>query len=166
LLLSPPAVRLRPPDTGRVLMAAVAFPLILLIVSPFIAIAGQRKGPPPASALAALLAARVERDWHAVTTEPLRFVGGPADLAYGVAAYASDRPRALPGMPQPSLATLKRDGVVFVCFAEDNGCRQSTTRQATRIGPSRLAEMTLRRTFFGIKGRPQSYAVRILLPQR
>jgi len=165
LLLSPLAVSPRPLDTGRILIAAVAFPLVMLNVAPFIAAADQRKGPAPASALAELLAERVERDWHAVTAEPLRFVGGPADLAFAVAAYAIDRPRSLPELPQPSLAELKKKGAAFVCFAEDKGCRQNTVQQASRIGPSRLTEITLTRTFLGIKGRPQSYAVRIVPPQ-
>jgi hypothetical protein len=96
----------------------------------------------------------------------LRFVGGPADLAFAVAAYAADRPRSLPELPQPGLAALKKDGAVFVCFAEDQGCRQDTARQASRIGPSRLFDVTLTRTFLGIEGRPQSYVVRIVPPQR
>ncbi len=108
LLLSSPAVSVRPLDTERILIAAVAFPLIMLIASPFIAIADQRKGPPPASAQAALLAARIEHDWHALTPQPLRYVGGPADLAYGVAAYAADRPLSLPDLPQPSVARSRK----------------------------------------------------------
>lgn len=166
LLLSPAAVNLRALDTGRILIAAAAFPFIMLIASPFIAVADQRKGPPPASAQAPLLAARVERDWHALTAQPLRHVGGSADLAYGVAAYAADRPLSLPGLPQPRLAQLRKDGVVFVCFTEDSSCRQDAVRQASRIGPSRLAEVTLTRTFFGISGRSQGYAVRMVLPPR
>ena len=138
----------------------------MLIASPFIAIADQRKGPPPASAQAALLAARIEHDWRALTPQPLRYVGGPADLAYGVAAYAADRPLSLPDLPQPSVAALKKDGVVFVCFAEDKGCRNEVAAHATRIGARRILEFTLTRTFFGIKGRPQRYAVTVVPPQR
>ena len=166
LLLSPPAVKVSPVATERILMAAVVFPVIMLIASPFIAIADQRKGPPPASALAPLLAAQIEHDWHGVTPQPLRYVGGPEDIAYGVAAYAADRPRSLPNMPQPSLAQFKRDGVVFVCFADDKGCRDAVAAQATRIGGHRIFEFTLARTFLGIKGRSQRYAVTIVPPHR
>ncbi len=167
LLLSPPAVTLRARvDTERILIAAVVFPIVMLIASPFIAIADQRKGPPPASALAALLAARIEHDWHDLTPKPLRYVGGTADLAYGVAAYAIDRPLSLPDMPQPSAAQLKNDGAVFVCFAEDKGCRSEVAAHAARIGARRILEFTLTRTFLGIKGRPQRYAVTVVPPQR
>ncbi|MEJ2623651.1 MAG: glycosyltransferase family 39 protein [Pseudolabrys sp.] len=166
LLLSPEAAKVSPVHTGRILVAATVFPLVMLIAAPFIAVAGQRKGPPPASALAARLAARVEHDWHALTPKPLRYVGGPEDLAYGVAAYAADRPRSLPNLPQPSAATLKRDGAVFVCFAADMGCRQNAGRQAARLGASHLTTFTLARTYLGVEGRPQNYAVRLVPPER
>ena len=60
----------------------------MLIASPLIAVIVQRAGPSPAAAQAQLLAAEVERQWHAQTPQPLRFVGGDAGLAFGVAAYA------------------------------------------------------------------------------
>ena len=166
LLLSPPVVTMRPRATETILIAAAVFPLVMLIASPFIAIADQRKGPAPASAQAALLAARIERDWRGLTPKPLRYVGGPADLAYGVAAYAADRPLSLPDLPQPDAAQLAKDGVVFVCFAEDKSCRSDVAAQATRIGAHRILEFTLTRTFLGIKGRPQRYAVTVVPPQR
>ncbi len=165
LLLSPPSVKLREVHTGHMLIVAVAFPIVMLIASPFIAMADQRKGPPPASAQAALLAVRIERDWHNLTPQPLRYVAGPADLAYGVAAYSADRPLSLPDLPQPSAVQLKKDGVVFVCFAEDKGCRQSAATRASPLGSSRPIEVTLTRAFLGIPGRPQSYLVRIVPPQ-
>ncbi len=166
LLLAPAAVKVSALHTERILVAAVVFPIALLMASPFIAIADQRKGPPPASALAAQLASRVERDWHALTPRPLRYVDGPEDLADGVAAYAADRPMSLIGLPAPGTATLRKDGVVFVCFAEDRGCRQGAAAHAARIGASRATSFTLARTYLGIKGRPQGYAVRMVLPQR
>ena len=166
LLLSPSAVKVSPTDTERILIAAAVFPLLMLIVSPVIAIAVQRKGPDAATAHAAQLAGRIEHEWHALTPKPLHYVGGPADLAYGVAAYAEDRPLSLPGLPAPGTATLRKDGVVFVCFAEDKGCRSDVAAQATRVGAHRILEFTLARTFLGIKGRPQRYAVTVVPPQR
>ena len=166
LLLSPSAVKVSPTHTERILIAAAVFPLIMLIVSPVIAIAVQRKGPDAATAHAAQLAVRIEHDWHALTPKPLRYVGGPENLAYGVAAYAADRPMSLIGLPAPGTATLRKDGVVFVCFADDKGCRQNAAAQAARIGASHSATFTLTRTYLGIKGRPQAFAVRIVQPQR
>ena len=150
LLLSPPTIRIARIDTGRILVGALVLPLVMLIAAPGIAIVAQRQGPLPASAQARLLAIQIEGAWHAITPQPLRFVGGPADLAFAVAAYAADRPRALPDLPQPSRAELAQHGLVWVCFAEDAGCRRDAVAGAARIGPSRGIETTITRDFLAL----------------
>jgi 4-amino-4-deoxy-L-arabinose transferase-like glycosyltransferase len=164
LLLSPEAVKVRALDTRRILIAALALPLIMLLASPIIAILAQRAGPPPAVAQARLLAEEVERDWRATALAPLRFVGGDADLAYGAIAYAADRPRALPDLPPRSQAELAQAGMVLVCFAEDAGCRNMAQAQAAHVGPSRTVVSEIRRNFLGFAGKPQSYALIIVPP--
>jgi 4-amino-4-deoxy-L-arabinose transferase-like glycosyltransferase len=165
LLLSPPAVTIAAVDTRRILIAAVAFPLVLLMVSPVIAIVVQRNGPNPASAQASLLAAQVERAWHDATPQPLRYVGGDTDIAYGVIAYAGERPRALPGLPAPSDAELTHAGMVLVCFAENTICRQAAETLAARVGPSRRIESEIVRNFLGFAGKPQRYTILIVPPR-
>ena len=54
LLLSSPAVTVKEIDTRRIIVGAVALPLVMLIASPVIAIVAQRNGPPPATAQANL----------------------------------------------------------------------------------------------------------------
>jgi 4-amino-4-deoxy-L-arabinose transferase-like glycosyltransferase len=164
VLLSPPALAVREIDTRRILGLALALPLVALIAAPAVAVLAQRAGPPPASAQARLLAQEVERDWHAAIPQPLRFVGGNADLAYGVIAYAVEAPRALPDLPPPSAAELKRDGAAFVCFAEDSGCRNAAAAKAASIGPSRSIVAEITRNFFGFAGKPQRYAIWIVPP--
>ncbi|HXZ47046.1 MAG TPA: glycosyltransferase family 39 protein, partial [Pseudolabrys sp.] len=83
LLLSSPLVTVRAIDTCRILAAAVALPLVMLIVSPLVMIMAQCAGPPPAAAHGRLLTAEVERLWHQTTPHKLRFVGGEEDLADG-----------------------------------------------------------------------------------
>ncbi len=141
---------------------AVAVPLVMLIASPAIAIIAQRGGPAPASAQARLLAGQVERAWHDATAQPLRYVGGEADLAYGVITYASERPRALPDLPQPSDAELAQSGMVLVCFAEDANCRRAA---ATRAPGGRIIESEIVRNFLGFAGRAQRYTI-VMVPPR
>ena len=162
LLLSSPAVMVRAIDTRRILAAAVALLLVMLIVSPVIMVMAQRAGPAPAAAQGRLLAAEVERLWHQTTPQTLRFVGGEADLAYGVVTYAADRPRALIGMLQPSAAELAKSGLVLVCFAESTGCRQEA---AARGAAATLVETEIVRNFAGIAGKPQRYAIVIVAPR-
>ena len=163
LLLSPAALTIRPIDTERLLGLAVAVPLVMLVASPAIAWFTRDKAP-PAEAQARLLAEEVDRDWRVLTPRPLRFVGGEADLAYGVVTWSADRPRALPGMPAPPAAELARDGMAIVCFAEDAGCKTGATALAGGA-PSRVVESTIVRGFWGKLGRPQGYTI-VLVPPR
>jgi hypothetical protein len=161
LLLSSPAITLREIDTRRILAAAAAIPIVMLIASPAIAIIAQRNDPQPAAAQANLLAGEVERVWHETTPLPLRFVGGAGDLADGVITYAADRPRALPDMPQSDAAGLARSGLAIVCFAEDAGCRNKASAQAAT---GRRVETEIVRNFLGFPGNPQRYTIYIVPP--
>ncbi|HSP51093.1 MAG TPA: glycosyltransferase family 39 protein [Pseudolabrys sp.] len=162
LLLSPPAVTLREIDTRRILAAAIAIPLLMVIASPMIAVVAQRNGPNPASAQLDLLAAQVERVWHEITPQPLRYVGGEADLAFGIIAYASERPRALTNMPQPVAAELARSGMVLVCFAEDAGCSSKASAQAAT---GHRIESEIVRNYLSFAGKPQRYTILIVPPR-
>jgi hypothetical protein len=165
LLLSSPKLTMTTADTRGILVAAVAVPLIVLIAAPAIAINVQHTGPQPAAAHARLLALQIERAWHEVTPQPMRYVGGDPDIAYGVAVYAGDRPRALPGLPAPSEAQLAQSGMVLVCFAEDANCRQAADALAARIGPSRRIESEIVRNYLSFAGKPQRYTILIVPPR-
>ena len=165
MLLSSPAITTRAIDTRRLLGAVAALPLIMLLAAPAIAIAVHRKGAPLPGAQARCWRAQVERAWHAVTPQPLRFVGGNADIAFSVISYASDRPRALNDLPQPSRVELSQRGLVLVCFADDAGCRRAAETQAASVGPSDSTEVTVARTFLGEPGPARRYAILIVPPR-
>jgi len=165
LLLSPPAIRLRANDVRHLLRAAVAFPILALVVAPIIARETQRAGPPPANAQARLLAAEIERQWHIVSRRPLRFVDGDLDIAYAVAAYAADAPRALPKLPPPRASEVAQAGVVLVCFAQDAPCNATIAEKAAAQGGGRTSTTTIVRDLLGIPGKPQAYTV-IIVPPR
>ncbi len=163
LLLSSPAVTLRAVDTQRILIAAVAMPLVMLIAAPAIAVIVHRNGPQPAAAQGKLLAMQIEQAWGKVTPEPLRYVGGDAEIAYSVVAYAYDRPRALPSLPAPDAAQLKQNGMALVCFAEDNACVSAARAQNPDGG---VMSTEIWRYYWGMQGKPQRYSIVIVPPQR
>lgn len=165
VLLSAQGVIVRPIDTRRLIVAAIVVPLAMLAASPVIALMAQRKGPPAASAQAALLAHQVEQAWRQMTPAPLRFVGGEADLAYGVVTYAVDRPRALTDMPPPDAAELVRSGAVYVCMAHDQGCRLRAAELAAKVPGSRTIESSILRAFLRTPGQPQRYTLILVPPQ-
>jgi 4-amino-4-deoxy-L-arabinose transferase-like glycosyltransferase len=162
LLLASPQVTWRELDTKRVLLLAIVLPLIMLIASPFIAIMIQRQGPAPAAAQAALLAHQIEYEWNRVTPQPLAFIGGDEEIAYDVAAYAADRPRALPSMAPPDATELRHAGQVLVCFALDAKCKDA----AMTLPGSRVIESTIVRNFWRFPGKPQSYTIVVVSPRR
>ena len=134
LLLSPPAVRLRAVDTARILMAAVA---LSDCHADRVALhrhrrpaqgsgAGVGAGGAAGGARRARLA-RSDAEAAALCRRQRRSRLWRCRLRRRPAA-------SLPDLPQPSAAQLKKDGVVFVCFAEDQGCRSDVAAQATRIG--------------------------------
>jgi 4-amino-4-deoxy-L-arabinose transferase-like glycosyltransferase len=164
MLLSPPAVTVRAVDTQRVLIAAVAVPFVMLAASPGIAYLIARNEQPPISAQFPLLAQQVEALWHQMTPAPLRFVGGDADLAYGVVTYAPDRPRALTNLPAPSTAELERDGAVYVCFSEDKGCQSEAEKRAASVPGSQTVASDITRAVHGRLRKPQRYTIVIVPP--
>jgi len=166
LLLSGPSVTITAADTRRLLMAAIAVPLVMLIAAPVIAIMVQRSGPAPAAAHARLLAEQIEQAWRAATSQPLRFVGGDSEIAYSVVTYAGDRPRALPEMAPPGDAELAQSGMALVCFAEDFGCSRAAAARALQTAGGPTIESEIARDFLGISGKPQRYVIVIVPPRR
>jgi len=117
----------------------------------------------PAQAQQALLARQVEHEWHAIALAPLRYVDGDMYIAYGVVAYAADKPHAIPGLPPPPASVLKRDGFAFVCLTEDAACVAQAKAISAAEPQSRLVESTIFRTASGRPVPPQRYTI-VLVP--
>ena len=92
VLLSSPQLAVTRPALDRIVLLAVVFPLAMLLLSPLIALYILKSGSEGSQAHYRMLAADIEKHWNATIGKPLRFVGGDPPLAYGVAAYLSDRP--------------------------------------------------------------------------
>jgi len=188
LLLSPPALKVRPKDLRRILAAAVAVPLAMLIAATPIAFAIHLAGVQPPAAHGRLLAAETERAWRQATPQPLRFVGG--DVADEGVAYAQDQPHSLPlyffdgnigdkaiadtygwprtppGVPALSDAELARSGKALINLADDEMWVRAAATQAARDPASRRTDLEIARSFLGIPGKPQRYVLFIIPPRR
>ncbi len=165
LLLSPPALPIRPVETQRLLGIAIAVPIVMLIASPAIAWF-TRDRVDPSVAQARLLAQEVDRDWKNTTPEVLRFVGGEASLVDGVITWSADRPRALTNMPAPPADALTRDGMVLVCPSGNAGCKTAAAAAAHGTPGSRTFESTIVRGVWGRLGAPQAYTIVLVPPRR
>jgi 4-amino-4-deoxy-L-arabinose transferase-like glycosyltransferase len=165
LLLSSPQVTLRPLDTRRIMLMAAALPLIMIVISPAIAIMNRGDGPPRPGLQSRLLAIEVERLWHEALPQRLRFIGGDGSILLGVVAYANDKPRALmDGLPDPSAAYLRHSGMVLLCFTDDAACQSNAAR---RVGsaPSRTTQTAISQKSWGETLPPRSYTI-IIVPPR
>ncbi len=87
-----------------------------------------------------------------------------ADLAYGVAAYAQDRPQALLGLAQPAADQLLKSGMVLICYAEEPNCIARSSTIAQSPVPISKIETELVRIHFGLAGQPQRYVIFIIPP--
>jgi 4-amino-4-deoxy-L-arabinose transferase-like glycosyltransferase len=184
VLLSSTAVTIDPVNLRRLLAVAMALPVVMLIAAPGVAIGIHLAGVTPLTAHSRLLAAETERYWHQVTPQPLRYVGCRG--AEAVAAYAADRPRALPrrsfsndliedmptdayGWPRPAegwSTRLARTGMALVCVDGEMDWLIGATKRAARNPESRRVEIEIGRNFLGISGAPQRYVIFIIPPAR
>ena len=188
VLLSSPAVKVQPINLRRILAAAVAVPLVMLIAAPVIAVATHRAGVEPLAAHGRLLAAETERAWHQATSRPLRFVG--CNAANEVIAYALDRPHSLPlrsfrgdiadevyadayawpdmppGKTGSSETQLGQNGMALVCLVDEPNWVQAAADRAARNPESRRIDVQIARSFLGIPGAPKRYVIFIIPPLR
>ena len=83
------------------------------------------------------------------------------DFADGVAAYATDRPLvALPRLHLP----VKRDGIAFVCLANDVQCTKSLQLAAKADPRSRVIEQEPVNYFLGRASPSERYLTAIIPP--
>ncbi len=92
---------------------------------------------------------------------PLFYVGG--DLAYGVVAYAQDRPKALLGLPKPTVEWLRKSGMAPVCYERGGNCIARLSAIAESL-PSHKIEVELTPTYFGLAAKAQRYVIIIVPP--
>ena len=162
LLLSPPSLQLPREFVRWIVGFAIAFPLLMLMAAPGIALVNHVEGIAAEQAHARMLAAQVEDAWRNTTAKPLRYVGG--DLADGVLTYVRSRPELLPEVPQWHAKRVEEHGIVFVCFARDPDCIAESSRVASGRAASRKIETKLVRSYFGIPGRPEDYVIFVIPP--
>ena len=158
VLLSSHSVRMSRLQARWIVGFAILFPLILLPIAPAAAWVAFKRGLPPKLTQTRMLAKQVETAWHAVSSEPLRYVSGTADFAYGVATYAHDRPRALSGLPERPRG-LRRSGIALICEVTDGACFKQSSQIANLNPASRKLQIELVTNYLGISGQPQGYLI-------
>ena len=173
-----PVVLLASPQTlpdHRAALGVVAFalalPLVFLLASPAIAFMIYRAGVPHDGAHYRLLAGKLDEMWRATSDQPLRMIGGQADLAYGAAFYLPGPPAVSPDLDQSLApwiddAQITRDGIVMVCPIAYQYCITAVEARAARSPAGRRVEIELARQYFGIPGPSARYLIVTVPPAR
>jgi 4-amino-4-deoxy-L-arabinose transferase-like glycosyltransferase len=166
VLLSSPLIGVERAALVRVLAFALLLPIVAVAIAPVIAWSTHRASTTPAAIHSSLLSPRVLAEWRQITEKPLRFVGGSADLAYGLTFYLPDAPKAFPDFSRQLAAwidpaQIRRDGMAIVCLDGDGGC----LARARQYLPARQVEVEMVRRYLGMAGRPERYVILIVPPK-
>jgi 4-amino-4-deoxy-L-arabinose transferase-like glycosyltransferase len=171
VLLSSPLVTLSRRAATLLLTLAVAFPIVMVVAAPFIAVAIHREGVPNNATHYRLVAAAVDKAWRETTAAPLRLVGSQTNLVNGVIFYLPSRPSTLDIMgpqatPWADEARVTREGIALACPALDQPCMRMLDARAARAPAAKRSEVTVSRTHLGVADAPVRYVIVIVPPQR
>jgi len=169
ILLSPAAIAVSRAALARVLTLALAVPVAAVLVAPSIAWVIHRNGLAGNAGYYQPLAAAVDKVWRNASTQPLQFIAGDGDLAYGTAFYLSRRAIVFPDenrqlAPWVMRADVATAGIVLVCPAIESGCVERIKTYAGNFPRFALDEVTVVNRYLGIDGPPRNFAIVTVTP--
>lgn len=162
LVLAPLASKLSARSLRRILGTATIYPLVMLAISPLVAIYFHLRGIEPERAHVRMLAQQVETAWHEVSQRPIQFVGG--DMANGVLTYIGSEPLPLPDVADRRIRRIRESGVVLACDADNQACLDESSAIAAHNPDSRRTEAVLTRSYLGMVGKPHHYTIFAIPP--
>jgi 4-amino-4-deoxy-L-arabinose transferase-like glycosyltransferase len=168
LLLSSPLVTVPRRAAEWLLAAAIVFPMLMVIASPFIAIWIHREGVPNYATHYRLLAQAIDKTWHESVNAPLRFIGSYTNIVNGVSFYSADKPSTLdivdpPSTPWSDAASVTRAGIALVCPELEPVCMHFLN---TRAGDLPRHAVMLSRKHWGVADKPVRYIIVVVPPAK
>jgi 4-amino-4-deoxy-L-arabinose transferase-like glycosyltransferase len=168
-LLSSAQVTITRTGLRRILVLAIAAPLIAAALSPAIAIVIHLRGVPNYATHYRLVAQAVEKVWRQTTARSLRLIGSYDNLLYGTLIYFPEEPSTFEVMnpsvtPWTDEARIAREGIALFCPAEVTGCVQAMNERAARSAGGKRVEVQLSRTYFGSADQPVRYMIVTIPP--
>jgi 4-amino-4-deoxy-L-arabinose transferase-like glycosyltransferase len=169
VLLSSPLVIISRPAAVRLLALAVTFPLVMIVVSPFIALYIHREGAPNYQGDYRLIAQSVERIWREHTDRPLRIIGSTG-LANGIVFYFANQPSTfdvdLPSeTPWVDDDRIRSEGIAIVCDERDPLCMRELQGFAAHFHAVDDEHFTVARRYLGTDEAPGRFEIAIIPPQ-
>ena len=168
VLLSSPLVAMPRLAAVRLLALAVVFPLIMLALSPLIALGVHLSGVPEHGSDYRAVAVAVERVWRAHTDRPLRIVGSTT-FVNGIVFYFKDQPSTF-DIDNPKLTPwasddrIRRDGAAIVCPETEAFCMRALGGYAAYFPVVADEDAVVSRRFFGFDSPPERYEIIVIPP--
>jgi hypothetical protein len=169
VLLSSPQVKLQRAAAVRLLAFALCYPLVVLALSPAVAIVVHREGLSEYQSQYRLVAAAVEAAWRRRTDAPLRIAASYRNITDGSNFYFSGYPATFDidtpaRTPWVDADRISREGIAVVCPVEEYACMYYFKIYAARYPAGTIETTTLARSYFGSSDTPVTYAILIVLP--
>jgi dolichyl-phosphate-mannose-protein mannosyltransferase len=168
VLLSSPLVRIPRRVAVGLLALAVLFPLLMLVISPLVALGAHLRGVPDYGSDYKLVAQAVERVWRAHTDKPLRIVGSTT-FGDGIVFYFANQP-AIFDIDVPRLTPwigddrIRREGMAIVCPETEPFCMRALNGYASYYHVIADEDVAVSRHYFGFAKSPERYKIVIILP--
>ncbi len=169
VLLSSPYADMPRAALRRILGIVIAVPLAALLASPVVAMVTHRNGTEKHAAYYRLVAQAVEQAWGQTTDKPLGVYASYDNLMSGASFYFKTPPKTLEivrpsATPWTTEDDVARRGLAVACPAEHALCMKALeARAAAAGGRGRRTTVDLRRTHFGIAGKPARFEI-LLVP--
>jgi len=165
--LSSPLITVPRRAAVLLLVAAVVFPILMVLASPFIAVWIHREGLPNYAAHYRLVAQAIDKTWRDETTAPLRYLGSYTNIVNGVSFYLPGRVSTLDivgpsSTPWSDEASVARAGIALVCPEGEPLCMHFLNMRA---GKATRHAVTLSRKHWGVADKPVRYVIVILPPK-
>ena len=168
VLLSSPLVAISRLAAVRLLALALVFPLIMLAVSPLIALGVHLSGAPNYASDYRAVAEAVERVWRAHTDKPLRIVGSTT-FVDGFVFYFKDQPSTF-DIDNPKMTPwvdddrIRREGAAIVCPETEAFCMLALGGYAAHFPVVADEDAVVSRRFFGFATPPERYEIIVIPP--
>lgn len=169
VLLSSPLVAIPRAAAVSILAAAIAYPLVMVAISPAVAVVVHRHGVDNYQDQYRLIAQALESAWRNQTDKPLRIVGSIASVTNGATFYLASRPMTFdfysPAQtPWVDQERIRRYGMAMICPEIIGPCMHMLETYSAHYHGDAIERVTLERRYWRTPGRPVQYAIAIIPP--
>jgi hypothetical protein len=169
VLLSSPLVTISRTATVRLVALAIVFPLVMVAISPLVAIVSRLNSVTNHESHYQLIAQAIERAWYANTEKPLLIIAGTDSLINGTAFYFVGQPLTFDIM-NPTLTPwidgerIGRDGIAIACPETDPFCMQAISYYLAYYRDNKTEDVVIAQRYLGTSDTPTLYKVVIIPP--